>query len=57
MKIRVLRWHEGTWRTQQNEPFDGNEPNTFYISPIVFIVLAIYPIGLMAVVAWNLSLN
>jgi hypothetical protein len=27
MTVRVLRWHQGTWRDLQGEPYNGVEPS------------------------------
>jgi hypothetical protein len=34
MKVRVLRWHERTWRDRDGVPYDGKEPGPASATPL-----------------------
>lgn len=35
MKVRVLRWHNRTWRDREDQPYDGKEPGPAEPTPLV----------------------
>lgn len=35
MRVRVLRWHNGTWRDREDQPYDGKESGPSEPTPLI----------------------